>query len=223
MDLMPHRMLPRIRKAVAIPARIAARLQGWGQRILASLQAPRLRRAVAAHPRLHLGCGYKILADWVNVDSEERVAQVVPWDLTLPMPLTADTISHVYSEHFIEHLPRADVVKLLADCHRCLKPGGVLRLSTPDLAQVVESYRTQRLDAWIAVGWQPATPCQMVNEALSAWGHRFLFDEAELLDVLRATGFREVRRVAWGQSEHVPLRGIETRPACGDLIVEAIK
>jgi len=38
------------------------------------------------------------------------------------------------AEHFIEHISFADAVKFLAEVRRLLKPGGTLRLSTPDLA-----------------------------------------------------------------------------------------
>ena len=42
--------------------------------------------------------------------------------------------SQVMAEHFIEHISFADAVKFLAEVRRLLKPGGTLRLSTPDLA-----------------------------------------------------------------------------------------
>jgi predicted SAM-dependent methyltransferase len=69
--------------------------------------------------------------------------------------------------------------------------------------------------------WHPATPCQMVNEAMRWWGHTFLYDEAELTALLRECGFSDVRRVKWGESEFDELRGLESRPDFDDLILEA--
>jgi predicted SAM-dependent methyltransferase len=69
--------------------------------------------------------------------------------------------------------------------------------------------------------WFPATLCRMVNEGMRCWGHVFLYDEAELVALLSECGFRDIRRVKWGESDHSELRGLESRPDFGDLIVEA--
>jgi predicted SAM-dependent methyltransferase len=180
------------------------------------------RRTLAGATRLHLGSGDHVLPGWANIDAL-ALPGVTPWDLRKPLPVADDSIDLIYSEHFIEHVTRDQAARLLGDCHRALRPGGVIRLSTPDLAKLIEEYQAGRLDEWADVDWRPATPAQLVNEAVREWGHLFIFDYAELSGLLREIGYRDVTRVRWRESRHAPLNGLECRPDHGEVIVEATK
>jgi predicted SAM-dependent methyltransferase len=197
---------------------LARRLRSVQVRIKALAAARRL----SGQTRLHLGCGANVLSAWANVDLARREG-VVRWDLTDPLPVQSDTIAFVYCEHFLEHISLDDARGLLSECRRVLKGGGVLRLSTPSLSKLVEDYRLGRTSEWRDVGWNPATPCQMVNEGLRLWGHEFVYDEAELRQILQEVGFRVVRRVGWRHSEHAELRGLESRPDHHEIILESVK
>jgi predicted SAM-dependent methyltransferase len=98
----------------------------------------------------------------------------------------------------------------------------VLRLSTPDLRFWAAAYLEARPIRHDHAGWFPDTPCEMLNEQMRLWGHQFLYDEAELTDLLRACGFTRIERVEHGESREPELRGLESRPPCGDLILEAV-
>jgi predicted SAM-dependent methyltransferase len=102
-------------------------------------------------------------------------------------------------------------------------PGGVIRISTPNLRFLVEQYYAGSLEEWRDVGWAPATAAQMLNEGLHLWGHKFVYDYNELCLALREAGFQAARAVPWRDSEYVELSGRETRPHHSDLIVEAVK
>lgn len=54
------------------------------------------------------------------------------------------------------------------------------------------------------------------------WGHQFIYDETELIILLKEAGFLNVRRMPWRESEHPELRNLETRPYFDDLILEAV-
>ena len=71
--------------------------------------------------------------------------------------------------------------------------------------------------------WSPETPCDLLNEGMRLWGHRYIWDEDRLRGALQHAGLHGVERVGWRQSENEPLRGLESRPFHGDLIVEATK
>ena len=182
----------------------------------------RARGPLRAVDRLHLGCGPRILSGWANLDREGGPGSI-HLDLTRPLPVASGTIEFIYSEHFIEHISPAQTRRLLAECHRVLNAGGVLRLSTPDLAFIVECYRTGSIDEWSEMDWVADTPCQLINEGLRKWGHTYVYDEADLTAVLDSAGFRDVHRVQWHESDHEALAGLETRPFHHDLILEATK
>ena len=184
--------------------------------------AQRLKNAVAATPRLHLACGRNIILTWVNVDLDD-CAEVIGWDLRKRLPIANGTVDFVYAEHFIEHISLDDGERLMRECHRVLKPGGVVRLSTPDLAFVVEKYQQGDISEWANMGWLPSTPCRMLNEGMRLWGHNFVYDRPELHALLGRAGFKAVIDVPWRESRHEVLNGVECRSYHHELIVEAIR
>jgi len=197
-------------------------LTGLARLARQGLRAGIARWRIAGHARLHLACGTHVMPGWANVDLEGP-ASVIKLDLTAPLPVPSDTLEAVYSEHFIEHIERPQAQRLLAECHRVLKPGGVLRVSTPDLRTIVQHYLAGRIDAWHDMHWRPETPARMLNESMREWGHRFLYDAEELEAALRAAGFRQIERKTWRASARPELADLECRPDHGELIYEGTK
>lgn len=72
----------------------------------------------------------------------------IPHDLTSgkPLPIADGTIGAAYTSHVIEHLKDEHVRFVLKDTHRVLKPGGYLRLSTPDIDLYVRAFLEKDLD-----------------------------------------------------------------------------
>lgn len=178
--------------------------------------------------KLNLGCGPHAMPGWLNYDiNGARRMDVVPIDLSLgQLPHVDESVDFIFSEHFIEHLTREQGLKLLRECYRVMKPGAVMRLSTPDLRDLVKRYRDGELHNMPGV-WEPKTPAQMLNEGMRLWGHQFLYDGEELAELFIEAGFDLEQdlgeRVEWRQSNHEALRGLEVRPDHGDLIVEITK
>jgi predicted SAM-dependent methyltransferase len=198
---------------------IGGRLRTWLRGVT---RARRLARAVATCKRLHLACGKNVIPGWVNIDIEAGNG-VYAWDLRRPLPIPDSTIELIYSEHFLEHIELEQGEALLRDCLRALIPGGIVRLSTPDLDFMVGQYREGKIEEWSDMNWSPATPCRMVNEGMRQWGHLFVYDRPELHALLRRSGFSNVRDVAWRESPHPALCGIECRPYHHEIIVEAVR
>jgi predicted SAM-dependent methyltransferase len=109
---------------------------------------------------------------------------------------------------------------MLQECHRVLKPGGTIRVATPDLAVLLGLYGEQRSPLadryvrWIVDSFMPEiriySASFVINNAFRNWGHKFLYD-AELLEMaLRAAGFTGIRRCAYGESADANLRAMES-------------
>lgn len=64
---------------------------------------------------------------------------VVRMDATEPFPFRSSSLDGVFIGELIEHL--FDPGKLLRECHRVLRPGGVLVLTTPNLATLQDRLR----------------------------------------------------------------------------------
>lgn len=176
----------------------------------------------AAHEKLHLGCGSNIIPEWTNVDLSD-LKGVTKWDLTKSLPVDSSSVDYIYSEHFIEHITREQAKGLLIECSRVLRMGGVLRISTPDLRKLVNEYLSGNLMEWSELGWNPDTPCALMNEGMRLWGHQYLYDAAELKQLLLDCGFDSVELMSWRESKHHELRGLECRPFHEDLIYECVK
>src|SRR5262245_47838140 len=125
----------------------SAALQRDRQRVRAALDRGRRRRRrrrliteylKTVRPRkLQLGCGENLLAGWLNSDSEPLDASVIWIDARRRLPFD-DSSFAVFSEHMIEHIEYLDGQALLRECFRIVRPGGRLRIATPDLRFLVE-------------------------------------------------------------------------------------
>jgi predicted SAM-dependent methyltransferase len=57
------------------------------------------------------------------------------------LPFGRDSVDAIYSSHLIEHLSYESGLLQLRDTYRCLKPGGYLRIVTPDMDLLLDRYR----------------------------------------------------------------------------------
>ncbi len=62
-------------------------------------------------------------------------------NLAYSIPLEDRAADFIYSSHFLEHLDKESGRRLLEECWRVLKPGGVLRIGVPDLEYAWQMYQ----------------------------------------------------------------------------------
>lgn len=89
---------------------------------------------------VNLGCGSRHHNGWKNFDFVSNHPDVLACDLRNGIPMADETADVVYHSHVLEHFVRKDAFFFLSECHRILKPGGVIRVAVPDLEQIVRSY-----------------------------------------------------------------------------------
>jgi predicted SAM-dependent methyltransferase len=171
--------------------------------------------ATADEPRLHLGAGPQALPGWLNSD---LISGDVYLDLGHRMPLPDASFAYAFGEHVIEHLSEDRAQSALRELRRVLRPGGVLRLTTPDLQKIIAIYEDRnpvvRREDYACfldeeTGKRHDRPCQILNDCLRLWGHRYIYDEQDLRAELEAAGFENVERAEPGESRHPLLRGLE--------------
>ncbi|BAJ32277.1 MULTISPECIES: methyltransferase domain-containing protein [Kitasatospora] len=120
-------------------------------------------------------------------------------DITRPLPFDDHSVDWVYAEHLIEHVPLGTAVYWLGEVRRVLRPGGLLRITTPDLAKYIAGYlddreqffrRHRRRLRTMRVGPpMPERRAFMLNQIFYHFGHRWIYDEAELRYVLDSAGY----------------------------------
>lgn len=80
--------------------------------------------------KLHLGCGKRYRQGYINVDVEKTCKADIYHDLDIfPYPFESKSAEKIISFHVIEHLEHP--MKFLQECHRILKPNGVLIIECP--------------------------------------------------------------------------------------------
>ncbi|MCX5416002.1 methyltransferase domain-containing protein [Streptomyces sp. NBC_00059] len=131
-----------------------------------------------------------------HVDDE---CYFISLDVRDPLPFADHTFEWVYAEHFVEHLSPAEGIQWLREVGRVLVPGGVVRLTTPDLRRYLQSYlqddgffaehrrRLVRLGA--PPQELPDRPAFWVNQIFQFHGHQWIYDHEELSYALRQAGF----------------------------------
>jgi predicted SAM-dependent methyltransferase len=144
-------------------------------------------------------------------------------DLRRRWPFRSGSAEIVFGEHVFEHLRwPVETRHFLAEAHRVLAPGGVLRLSVPDAARHVMAYVTR--DAAFATQFGPflppgaSTACDALNHHFRQFGeHHFAYDAETLADRLVAAGFRDPAVVASSDEFEQAQRSFES------LVMQAVR
>ena len=127
---------------------------------------------------LNLGGGSNCLKGCLTADIDPRAD--VYLDITKPFPLPTSSIDSIFCEEVIEHVSIEDGSRLLKECWRVLKPGGFIRITTPDL-----SWFSRR----ISEDSEDSEACCEINDIFYNHGHRFLYTRKLLQECCKETGF----------------------------------
>ncbi len=169
--------------------------------------------------KLQIGAGDNSIAGWLSTDIAPVSEGIVRLDATRAFPFADALFDYAYSEHMIEHLTLPDARKMVAETYRVLKPGGKVRIATPDLQVFAAlcldgSTETQKAYVdWAAREYNPdsglVSPSVVVNQMFRGWGHQFLYDEETLTRVLAEAGFSGIARCEVGKSDDSELENLE--------------
>jgi predicted SAM-dependent methyltransferase len=206
-------------------------------------QLARYLRAVPPDKRkLSLGAGAMTLPGWLCTDLVPVKPSVMYLDAAKPWPVRAASFRYVLCEHMFEQVGYDVGLQVLKEVRRVLQPGGVLRLSTPDLNVIRLLPDSNDPDVQEYVRWSNRTfgspaerdeidsPVHALNRVMRAWGHTYIYDEDTLRRALHLSGFDHAVRCGPGESEYSELRGTDRHAALvGDipnrvesLILEAV-
>lgn len=137
-------------------------------------------------------------------------------DLALSLPLHDNTADFIYSSHFFEHLFKDDAANLLKACAQALKPGGIIRISIPDLAYAVSLYglgkKTEMLEDYFFVSAKGSYLAR----------HKYMYDFDLIKTALEQAGFSGVMRCECRQGKTPDVEMLDVYPEVS-LFVEAAR
>jgi predicted SAM-dependent methyltransferase len=169
---------------------------------VARLRALRRQRDVL----VNIGCGPFGREGWINLDLFAAPGVTMRVDARWGVPLADGAAKGIHVEHYFEHLePTTERPRFLAECRRCLQPGGILRIVVPDMRKYIEAYLAPGWDVLNGVGCGSDRPQDTFATKIEALNHVFVqdgehyggFDAEYLRRTLEQAGFEDIEEVAW--------------------------
>lgn len=184
--------------------------------------------------KVNIGCGSNIKPGFVNIDLRDILgpeidpeshpkAMFINYDLRLGLPLEDDSCNFIYSSHFFEHLDYADGLRLMRDCYRALRSGGVFRMVLPNLKPDFDAYLRGDDEYFDSVDLSDLhdpllnriaksgtmTRVDWINYGVYQSGeHKYIYDEEKAILLLQSIGYRSVASSSYqaGTDIDLPIR-----------------
>jgi predicted SAM-dependent methyltransferase len=170
--------------------------------------------------KLQIAAGMNAVEGWLNTDINPRKA-IIYLDAYKKFPFDINKFHYIFNEHFIEHVPYRVGEKIIKECSRILKPGGKIRIATPDLEFLIKLYshnKTESQEEYIrwAADVMVADDLKgiyedtfVINNYFYNWGHKFIYDEKTLVALLNRCGFVNITRYNISDSDDDNFRNLE--------------
>lgn len=135
-----------------------------------------------------------------------RKNNILYGDATKRLPVPNESCDALYSSHMLEHLDRHAVSRFFKESVRILKPGGILRISVPDISKRVEQYKksgdadtfiesTLLCDDYINTFTK-----RLIYLLIGTRHHRWMYDGNSLSRLFQINGFTSIKVMQPGQT-----------------------
>lgn len=148
--------------------------------------------------KINIGCGWRNFGDdWVHIDGGDY-EHLDYRDITDLSQFEDDSVDLIYASHVIEYFDREEVIPLLKEWKRTLKPYGVLRLAVPNFPVLAQLYLDDKIKLENILGPLYGR-MPMATETIY---HKTTYDFASLANLLGSLDFCNVREYDWRETEH---------------------
>jgi glycosyltransferase involved in cell wall biosynthesis/predicted SAM-dependent methyltransferase len=174
----------------------------------------KLKPTLPNRVKLNLGSFTVMARNWLNVDildlteyARQNSYLFKQHDVTTGIPCDSNSVDAIVSSHLLEHLTRKDGLKLLTECFRILKPGGILRVAIPD-AKILARYYANSYNGDTSFkkqfGYNEGVK-SATDEAEAFWniviaGHSTAYDAGAVEKLMTDIGFIDVLAMEAGIS-----------------------
>ena len=174
---------------------------GW---LGSALRLDRFPKARLREPLVlvQLGAGQDMHPDFVNADFfripllMRRPRPDWSMDITRPFRCPDRCVDGIFTQHTLEHITPAQVLALLRECRRVLKPGASMRVVVPDAERYAMA--VAGLAGVPDHGRHYALPIEALRAVSQDFGHRSLWSPELMRRYMRQAGFRDVRIESFG-------------------------
>jgi predicted SAM-dependent methyltransferase len=145
--------------------------------------------------KLHLGCGKKVIPGWINIDAIAQAPGVLVDDVATLISIDDTTCNEIYACHVLEHFGRLEIEQVLRTWFRKMASGGLIKISVPDIEQVFKKY-AEGTSLAVLLGFIYGGQRNEYDY------HKIGFDFESLRIALEASGFVNVQRYNWQETDH---------------------
>jgi predicted SAM-dependent methyltransferase len=147
--------------------------------------------------KLHLGCGWRDFGpDWVHIDGGDY-SHLNYKDITL-LPFEDNSIDLIYSSHVLEYFNREEVIPILKEWNRVLKPNSVLRIAVPNFEVICQLYLNNNIPVEKFLG--PIYGRMSMGDNIIY--HKTIYDFKSLKNLVESYGFKNTKKYNWRETEH---------------------
>jgi len=217
--------------------------------------------------KVNLGSGVTALPDWDNLDISYNIwlsrvpilkkflyklrliddisfrtnwpSYIRRYNVLKGLPYEDYSVDYIYSSHLLEHLTREQAIKLLKECYRVLKRGGIIRIVVPDLKLLAEKYLQNDYKFFKAEKNEPLAnkflteigleyekqskllTC-LYNRFVGVERHKWMWDFNSLSFELKRCGFKSVEKREFRKGKVPDIEILDNRPE-KSLYVEGMK
>ncbi len=139
--------------------------------------------------------------EFLNVDIVDMPQVDLVFDITKKFPIADGVIAEIISIATLEHLRKPHVHHVLGEFFRVLAPGGLLRVSTPDIEAIAKG---------ILTGEDPDAINQQLfgkykgSDTEDFDVHRWMYSAPQMIAVLTQIGFEDAKRIPMDLGMHDP-------------------
>jgi SAM-dependent methyltransferase len=152
--------------------------------------------------RLNWGSGEYPGPGWINSDIKSGPGIDISCDILDGLPLETASIDYIVSHHALPEILFPDLPAAVAELHRVLKPGGVLRLSLPDLDKGIKAYVENDRDYFLIPDEDASTiGGKFVTQLLWYGWSRTFFTHDFTDELLTKAGFREIHACSFRETK----------------------
>ena len=172
-------------------SRIVSKWPKWQQNILGGVCMK--KRQV----KIHIGAGNRDFGEgWYNIDGA-NFPHIHSHDIT-KLDFEDDSVDLIYASHVLPYFDREEVVPVLKEWKRVLKPGGVLRLAVTNFQVIAGLYSNGKYPLKNFLG--PMFGKWKIGKKYVY--HKTTYDCADLMELLSSVGMKSIRRWDWREVDH---------------------
>lgn len=197
--------------------------------------------------KVNLGCGPVGIKGWINYDSgvlpllskypktrhlictlgllpknyDVAWSKIELLDIRNTFPLDESSVDYIYCSQVLEHFERYEALGILSESFRILKPGGVMRISVPDIAKMLTIYQEMSIISpdlaakeinRIWWGYEKDGPAPSIFSKISKMfirDHQWHYDQRSMKEILREVGFSKIKFLGFRKGVTHELKKLE--------------